>query len=477
MSKALRIPGAGRPRRSGLALVVLTVASVAVLTTAGVWLRAGWTSVGLELRSQLCNGTPLDGFTLSGALGWTGSENRLHFTLENGVLHTRLQLDDPDAVHNSTGVTVNRDYALAPETRAQADADAVVNRASIEGNRQANATVDRVCRMYTLHLPDGTELRLCVGEEDLLGTATLTATEWNPRDDVSYSDYRLAVLPDADTDWPDAPVSTQSFVLGAGQGLCWTRDLAGRSPGLYRAQGLTWDQIEELPADGTVQGDPVVCNSTEYGTLTPFYCPADARQALLGASMADGSTLLLYLKGEDLLCADLVNAAGSRTDHRELGTLEETEGIEARLLPRTADRDAAVWVETYNQESDGMRYSSALPKIVLLRTENGRFTVACTMEDKDHLNPDTALLNETGDQVLFAYDNTIYQKGMPTLAGENGLGTDLRVYDLAGGRLQYWGTMSTGAERDWYADSLGNGKVIQREIHYDSLQKDGGNWK
>ena len=478
MSKALRIPGTGRTRRPGLALAVVTVASVAVLAAASLWLRTGWTDVGLTLRSQLCNGTPLEGFTLSGSLGWTVTQNRIHFTLQDGVLHTELRLDDPDAVHDTSGVVPTRSYALPPETRDQADANAVVNRPGIEGNRQANTTVNTVRRMYTIWLPDGTELRLDAGDVSLSEDVTLTATEENPRDDFSYNDYTLQVLSgDADTSWPDLPVNTQSFVLGAEKGLCWTQHLAGRAPGLYKAQGLTRHQILELPTDGTVQGYPVVCNSTEYGTLTPFYCPADAKQALAGASMADGSTLLLYLNGENVLCADLVNAAGTRTDHRELTTMDQTLHLSATLLPRTNDRDAALWVDSYDQQSDGFLYSTALPVTVLVRAENGKFTVACALEDKDHLNPDTALLNEAGDKVLFAYDNVIYQKGVATVAGENGRGMDLRVYDLEGGRLQYWGTMSTGAERDWYADHLWNGKLIMRELHFDSLQKDGGNWK
>lgn len=478
MSKALRIPGPGRTRRPGLALAVLTVASVAVLAAAGIWLHTGWTGIGLTLRSQLCNGTPLEGFTLSGSLGWTVTQNRIHFTLQDGVLHTELRLDDPDAVHDTSGVVPTRSYALPPETRDQADANAVVNRPDIEGNRQANTTVNTVRRMYTIWLPDGTELRLDAGDVSLSEDVTLTATEENPRDDFSYNDYTLQVLSgDADTSWPDLPVNTQSFVLGAGKGLCWTQNLAGRAPGLYKVQGLTRYQIRQLPTDGMVQGYPVVCNSTEYGTLTPFYCPADAKQALAGASMADGSTLLLYLNGENVLCADLVNAAGTRTDHRELTAMEATAHLSATLLPRTNDRDAALWVDSYDQQSDGFLYSTALPVTVLVRAENGKFTVACALEDKDHLNPDTALLNEAGDKVLFAYDNVIYQKGVATVAGENGRGMDLRVYDLKGGRLQYWGTMSTGAERDWYADHLWNGKLIMRELHFDSLQKDGGNWK
>ena len=334
MSKALRIPGPGRTRRPGLALAVLTVASVAVLVAAEIWLHTGWTGIGLTLRSQLCNGTPLEGFTLSGSLGWTVTQNRIHFTLQDGVLHTELRLDDPDAVHDIPGVVPTRSYALSPETRDQADANAVVNRPGIEGNRQANTTVNTVRRMYTIWLPDDTELRVDAGDVSLSEGVTLTATEENPLDDFSYNDYTLQVLSGSDdASWPDLPVNTQSFVLGAGKGLCWTQNLAGRAPGLYRVQGLTRYQIGQLPTDGTVQGYPVVCNSTEYGTLTPFYCPADAQQALAGASMADGSTLLLYLNGENVLCADLVNAAGNRTDHRELTTLEKA----ARIIAARRD--------------------------------------------------------------------------------------------------------------------------------------------
>ena len=174
MSKALRIPGPGRTRRPGLALAVLTVASVAVLVAAEIWLHTGWTGIGLTLRSQLCNGTPLEGFTLSGSLGWTVTQNRIHFTLQDGVLHTELRLDDPDAVHDIPGVVPTRSYALSPETRDQADANAVVNRPGIEGNRQANTTVNTVRRMYTIWLPDDTELRVDAGDVSLSEGVTLT---------------------------------------------------------------------------------------------------------------------------------------------------------------------------------------------------------------------------------------------------------------------------------------------------------------
>ena len=63
----------------------------------------------------------------------------------------------------------------------------------------------------------------------------------------------------------------------------------------------------------------VLCATTEFGTLEPFYCPENARQVVCGLQMDDGLTLCVYLDPLNKACADLVNAAGEQVDHIELG--------------------------------------------------------------------------------------------------------------------------------------------------------------
>src|SRR5699024_6863636 len=98
--------------------------------------------------------------------------------------------------------------------------------------------------------------------------------------------------------WPYAPTGGSCFTLGPGFGVCWAKDCLGRAPGLYRADGLTADEIAALPRDGVLYDREILCGSTEFGTLDPFYCPEDAEEALAGVAMADGSTLLLYCTAE-----------------------------------------------------------------------------------------------------------------------------------------------------------------------------------
>src|SRR5699024_4408479 len=104
-----------------------------------------------------------------------------------------------------------------------------------------------------------------------------------------------------------------------GYGLCWRQEAMGRAPGLYRAGGLTDEEITALPRNGTVQGKRVLCAATEFGTLTPFYCPENAVAMLGAAAMEEGRTLLFYQDTDNILCAELVTADGQQVARRELG--------------------------------------------------------------------------------------------------------------------------------------------------------------
>ena len=224
---------------------------------------------------------------------------------------------------------------------------------------------------------------------------TIPGTARRPTSGDAAQYHRLAAAPPASR-------TTLSAWADGGYGALLAADaVAGlRAPGLYRAEGLTREEIAALPRDGTVHGTEVLCASTEFGALTPFYCPADAKTALAGAAMEGGFTLLLYLDGEDTLWADLVTAAGQRADHRELGALPAADLYDATLMPRTATREAVVSV-LCNQAVEGGGYVGNGGVLAALRVENGRFTVARTLEN-DGAGADAAVLNEAGDAVLTA---------------------------------------------------------------------------
>ena len=464
-------------------LAVLTAAALVAVGGASLWLQSGWRAITPTLQDQIADASELTGFTLSGQIAWRGGYDLLHFTLQDGAIRASMELDAPyRAVEQGLRpwYLVSRSYVAPPQDRDALNAAATFTGSGSDGSKILSVPVERVLRMYTLQLPDNTVIRLAAGETDADTYATASAIVAPDSVRVSeldggYDFHWNGAGMETETAWSFDPTGGSCFALGAGYGVCWEQDTLGRAPGLYRAKGLTLDEVAALPRDGLVRDREVLCASTEFGTLEPFYCPEDAQEALAGASMADGSTLLLYLNGENVLCADLVNAAGNRTDHRELTTLEKAAHIYAKLLPRTTDRDAVLWVEGYDQQIDEYLYSSTQPVIALLRTENGKFTVASTMEDKDHLNPDTILLNEAGDKMLLAKSEYVYNiGGSATLRSPTEDSIELRVVELDTGHVTYIGKLQTGAERDWARFYTTRNLHDDRYITFDTLQKDGG---
>ena len=477
MSKALRIPGTRRSRRPLAGLGVLAALGLLFWLGVSLFLGAGWQTIAPTLTDEIGEASQLEGFTLSGQIAWNRIYDRMHFTLEDGVLRSQLTLDDPDAAAMEATYLrffTNRSYVVPPEQRETANEKATVSGSDSDGELYISVPVDTVCGMYTISLPDGTALRLRAGNMTLPTPDTAWATLGKtPQRELDYAyDYTWnSGTVEMETSWPWTPLSGDGFALGAGYGLCWAQDYLGRAPGLYRAHGLTAEEIAALPRDGMVYDKEVLCGSTEFGSLEPFYCPEDAAEALAGVSMADGSTLLLYRTAEGTLCADLVNAAGIATDHRELLTLEDWESSSSlELMPRTDDGQATLSWYAHTQGGGGGRY------LALLRAEDGTFTLARCVEDKDHLDPHAVVMNPAGDKILLAYGGSVrtpYGSNTQYLSDRRRY-IQLRVYELDTGRMTYMGHINTGADRDRTGMSGLQSAPQSRIIIYDTLQKDGG---
>lgn len=457
-------------------LALLGVLAVAVVTAGAVWLRTGWSAIDLKLTDQIADATQLEGFTLSGMLQLGNAANTLHFSLQNGVLQTDLHLDDADRVQYQTEIYTQRTLSVRPQDRDAVNEAARVTQTLGNSVRILKSEATALRRMYTLQLPDGTSLRLAGEDLTLEEPAEVRAEAPVRGPDVTfplstYYDYTCSDLMDSDTFPVWTPVNQQLFVLGAGYGVCWQQDFLGRVPGLYRAHGLTGDEINALPADGVRYGEEILCSTTEFGSLEPFYCPADARLALAGVSMADGSTLLLYYNTDEKLCADLVNAAGKRTDHRELTDLPGMVRFDAKLMPRTRSQDAVLLLTPYEGQKEDGSWQGGGEWLAALRVENGTFTRATALELDFAVGSDAAVLNEAGDKVLFAWDNTVYHDVTYGVFGRDGGDIALRVMELDSGRTNYMGHIETGAQRDW------GYRIQRRTVLYDTLQLDGGNWK
>lgn len=471
--------------RCGLAL--LGVLALAVWLAATVWFHRGWRAMDCQLIDQSGDPAALRGFTLNGRINWDGLNDSLHFFLHDGYLDTELVFDDqraPFVARASYRTSYN--YAVAPSARAAVEENATVRQRNDDGTPFViESSTDTLLRTVTvsLSLPDGTDrmLRMAADTVKLDAPGTVMAMLVTGGDSPIYDmvDYEWDTYSeDAFADWPESAVAPLPFALNGGIGLCWEEDFLGMAPGLYRMNGLTTDELDTLPREGTVNGQPVICASTAFGSLEPFYCPADARKALLGASMADGYTLLVYLDGEDTLWADLVDEAGTRTDHRELGSMTGMSSLGAALNNRTNDRDAVLTLYDHRDDTD----TNATLYMAALRTEEGRFTLCALLPESRFGGGDeagmvnAAVLNAEGNALLIGRRHNALLPATNT-GSQPEDGVTLEVYPLDGAGPSYRGLLATGADRDWFDSYDFNNFTLHRSARYltfDPLPKDGG---
>ena len=243
-------------------------------------------------------------------------------------------------------------------------------------------------------------------------------------------------------------IAGQIFSLGDGQGLAWRYTVADRKAGLYKATPISYDDLAALPADGKVGDRDVLCATTEFGTLEPFYCPENARQVVCGLPMDDGLTLCVYLDPLNKACADLVNAAGEQVDHVDLGIEGGNGDFSVTALPRTTDRDAVLKVDYHNI-------------LVALRVQDGKFILNKSLSIEGNIdlnsvdlymrNAEDAVLNTAGDALLIATPEytTVGEEKLNDSSNTYQTGTLLVVYPLNGSAPRYRGRLDNGADRDW----------------------------
>lgn len=443
------MPKTNRFRRG---LAPLAVLALAVLLLCTVWLHLGWRAIDVTLEDLAGDPAALRGFTLNGRLNWNFSHDSLHFSLHDGYLDTELVFDDKDAPFlNRPMVNTDRSYVVATSERANAERSATEVPQFTNGTVTVQTVVNRVDRMYTLRtfFPDkGTLIvRFSAGAVDL--EQPLIAESWV--NDAPYElDYRYDyAINDPGTavqeSWSDSVVDARPFLLRDTPVVCWERDYLGRAPGLYRMNGLTETEIADLPRDGTRYGEEILCGTTEIGSLEPFYCPEGAVEALTGAAMADGSSLLLYLDADNTLWADLVDENGNRTDHQQVTSLPVTDSYGAEVNVRTTDRDAVVSLSSMDLSPSGTENRTS--KLAALRVADGKFTLVHCQEQDPGNTAAAAVLNAEGNALLLGWYHDA-----PLPASETGNqpedGILLEVHPLTGG-TSYRGLLRSGIDRDW----------------------------
>lgn len=457
--------------------LLLAVVSAVICTTVTAGLLLGWRAMDVTLEDRSGDPGELRGFTLQGVMHWSSGESCLTFDLHDGYLDTDFFFDfSPFWTTTAAGHMADVDYAVRPQDRSKANANAWEELTAEDGSRFIHTSTNTVRRMYLLTLPDDTFLRVAgedVTAEDpvemLWISGPYTASD---RLNFQNADYSYWESPGADLYTQQSPTAENPVPLGDGWALCWKRQEGDREPGLYRASGLTAEEVNALPTDGEAYGQEVLCNSTEFGTLEPFYCPEGAEVALAGASMADGSTLLLYLDESDTVWADLVDENGQRTDHREVTTLPpDCEDYQAELLTRTTDRDAVLTIKSV-PDADYW-HKTISPRLVALRVEDGKFTVVQGMQDDPTFTTRAAVLNAEGDALLIArehnFDGITSETGLQTMQG-----LDLRVQPLDGSAATYQGRLNLGGEREWGRMANANPYIMERVVEFPTIEKDRG---
>lgn len=105
-------------------------------------------------------------------------------------------------------------------------------------------------------------------------------------------------------------------------------------------RSLTDEEVQALPPDGDILGTPCLCATTAYGAVSLFYRPKDVERIYNCCNLGDGLAVL-YRNTSKTICLDLVDAAGRRTDHRELMPWDGDTALAVELLPRQRQEDAA----------------------------------------------------------------------------------------------------------------------------------------
>ncbi len=449
--------------------IVAIIVSAAILAAGALWVLLGWRSA-LDITLTDLAGDPaaLRGFTMRGQSYFDTAHT--YWNLHDGYLDTSFALDpdlSDDQYHYSAwSASIDTLYAVAPKSRDAVNAEAQrVHAYQDTWQMQSTASDFRV--MAQIYIGSGV-LRVALRDVELDAPIAVSASAEVPaylnRTSSSY-DYEADFSDEVENTNTDYRyIAGQIFSLGDGQGLAWRYTVADRKAGLYKATPISYDDLAALPADGKVGDRDVLCATTEFGTLEPFYCPENARQVVCGLPMDDGLTLCVYLDPLNRACADLVNAAGEQVDHVELGIEGGNGDFSVTPLPRTTDRDAVLKVDFRNL-------------FVALRVQDGKFSLHKTLstESESDLqgvdiymrNAEDAVLNTAGDALLIATPEytTVGEANTDNSYSSYQTGTLLLVCPLDGSAPRYRGRLNNGADRDW-GGQLGEGIYSWPTHHY-----------
>ena len=397
-----------RPQRRFLAGAVAAV----MVLAAGLGYRvAGRGALDATLTRVSGSDEALAGFTLYGQTRHNTANAVTTFTLQNGVFTSETDLDaqiltaeEPYSVRGGTR------WAVAPAAREEVNAAAeAVRDGSDTLSLQSEASRFRL--MLSLDVPGRGTAQLPVEEVETPSPVAVRTKlqaegalyDWLVADDpqlldTSARNLLTALHRQSWTFTPDAayfamPVDT----LTAPAGLC---KIEAIPDDLWAARQN--EQAIEYGGKTYAAGDA----AEKIGSVSTLYTPADAASCV--ATFAAGESLgLVYVTTDNIVKADLVDAAGSCTASVELLTLAEGQHVENCFrYPQQRASDVAFELSYCTEaERQNAQYKNLL---CLLRVEDGAPTALIRRPQED--DSDGYLryidLSDDGTRLLTVRTNT-----------------------------------------------------------------------
>jgi len=274
----------------------------------------------------------LQGFALTGMMSVGDSVQE--FTLQDGDIVNRIgmgeQVPNKWRLKRLEGIVT---FSACPTEEESRTADqTAVWRGKNGSNRYAYEAMGQDFLLMMRVFIQGQEINLpcqSLTAEEPVPMIGYADSE-NARDNHDYVpyEYNEQILKELGADACFMPycIQDESYFLG------WTAELLGIKPGLYRVEGLSWEQRDELPKTAMVNGTPVLSGATPYGEMQEIYAPEEMQKVLQVAALGEGIAVL-WQTGENELRFDYIATDGALWDSRSLGKAEE---CEAQLMPRDA---------------------------------------------------------------------------------------------------------------------------------------------
>lgn len=433
-----------KKKRFGCGLAFLGAAAVLVFGAGIVCRNIGLQRMQTSLQEESGDRQELQPFSLSAYTLFQAENVVTHFTLENGVLSGQVMTETANMPENARLpelFSTHTILAVRPENR-----DTINRTGRFSGNTAESESSDFLV-MREIQLPDDTCLRLHMADYQSETPGRVAAYP----NMVSGMDWAFAdTLPEQYAGW--AEEDTISW-----QGS-WFLNLGGKDlyyqPGVWRVtESLTEKERDALPADGTVQyGEntvPVLCKSTEYGSVQLFYQPQNV-DTVLRLTRVGEYLGVLYQDTDGDIRFDLVDDSARCIQQATIREKAET-GFSAYNV-NTQNQDQAAFT-LWQPEADvptqitlvRLDETGTLDVVSLpgsMRQDGGGLAGTQVLQ----LSPDGQKLLSVGMEEVpvevhrnsWEAENAIYYTGYR-----------VNVYDLTRQAVTYSGLLNTGISNNW----------------------------